>query len=333
MRFNKLILIFVLLCFKVQAQNLVPNSSFESSTACPNFYNQIYFATPWFQPNNFINGSWQQASNSDLFNSCATWNDVRVPNNFAGSQYSRTGNGYAGIFIFGAQGTDWREYMEVGLDAPLIQGRRYCVEFFVSRGAKYTVAIDRIGVYFSLDSVLYNGTLFYNPLIVNPQVENEPGNIISDAINWVPIRGSFIAQGGEKFMVIGNFRDSANTSWSLLGSPSYAAAYYYIDDISVYELSTDSASCFYGVGISEMQMGNGISIYPNPVNDKLVVKSSEFRSKTEIIIYNLIGEKIYDSEIRNAKTEIDVSTLPKGIYFVQLKSEKKTSSQKFIISR
>src|SRR5687767_7964555 len=100
--------VFILFCFPLAclAQNLVPNPSFETFSSCPVTYSQMSLAVPWTDPTN---------SSSDFFNSCSAGPHVSIPNNFdtyAGFQYARTGDGYAGLYAYA---TFQREYIQVQL--------------------------------------------------------------------------------------------------------------------------------------------------------------------------------------------------------------------------
>ena len=81
-----------------------------------------------------------------------------------------------------------------------------------------------------------------------------------------------------------------------------------------------------------MEGGNVISIYPNPAN-KFVVISSEVAVKA-IEIYNLLGEKVFQTTSNNLKqfqTTIDVHHLPASIYFVKVKSETGSAVRKLVV--
>jgi hypothetical protein len=98
------------------------------------------------------------------------------------------------------------------------------------------IAIDKFGAYFSdaaLDTINYcEVPLTY----LNPQVENQNG-IITDTLNWTPVQGTFVANGTEKYMVIGNFRTNAATNTLLINSPlAFMSADIYVDDVSLIEL-------------------------------------------------------------------------------------------------
>lgn len=65
-----------------------------------------------------------------------------------------------------------------------------------------------------------------------------------------------------------------------------------------------------------------IIAYPNPTSSSFQLKldNSQF-TKGEIIIYNTLGEKVFQSEILNPKAEINTN-LSKGIYFYQILNQK-----------
>jgi len=218
--------------------NLVPNPSFENPTPCPDDDGQIYRAIPWFQTFSF-SGSLILGSSSDLFNTCSIYNppngDVRVPNNGVGSQYPRTGNGYAGIEFWGAN--DDREYIEVRLTEYLQKNKNYCVEFYVSLGEISDAGgTDCLQVVFTNDSLLNPNASTCAPfctILINmqPSVANYRGNIIDDSTNWVKISGTYKALGGERFITIGNFYQ--NSSCIVQDSVNTRVSYYFIDDVSV----------------------------------------------------------------------------------------------------
>ena len=62
-------------------------------------------------------------------------------------------------------------------------------------------------------------------------------------------------------------------------------------------------------------------VFPNPSNGKLTV---DIKEATNCIfeIYNVIGEKIFQSQIENSITETEIN-VPDGIYYYELKSETK----------
>ncbi|MBK9106427.1 MAG: gliding motility-associated C-terminal domain-containing protein [Saprospiraceae bacterium] len=212
----------MLLCtgFLIHAQNLVPNPGFETTISCPPSYTAICsgFAPPWLCGN---------SATSDLFNECSPPFVVGVPDNGFGSQAAFEGDGYAGImarFIT----ANYREYLQVQLLSPLVAGTWYNVSFYVSL-ADAGCGSDHMGAYFSVVDPFQN---MWTTLDYDAQIEYDNG-YLSDATGWTLITGCFQAEGGETYMVIGNFHGDAETSID----PNCGAttSYYYVDGVSVEE--------------------------------------------------------------------------------------------------
>lgn len=88
-------------------------------------------------------------------------------------------------------------------------------------------------------------------------------------------------------------------------------AYEYISTLSVDDISLST---------------NSVRLYPNPVNDKLFIKSDN--AIDSITIYNVSGQIIKQTEIFS--NVIDVSGLNAGLYFINIKSDNRENIKKFI---
>jgi hypothetical protein len=60
-----------------------------------------------------------------------------------------------------------------------------------------------------------------------------------------------------------------------------------------------------------------VSIYPNPAKQTLNVVLSDFRASS-IEIYSSLGQKVYTGEIAGEQSQITISTLQKGLYFLKV---------------
>ncbi len=82
------------------------------------------------------------------------------------------------------------------------------------------------------------------------------------------------------------------------------------------------------VGINEIHAGEGIAVYPNPLasgNWNMEVTADMIGSKVEL--FDTEGRLVYQSEIKNLKSEIEIKTA-KGIYLMKVSSANKTVSIK-----
>ena len=78
-------------------------------------------------------------------------------------------------------------------------------------------------------------------------------------------------------------------------------------------------------GLTEIYKPISVDIFPNPVQSRLNILASAMI--TTISITNLIGETIYSYEYNANKAEIDVSSLPSGVYFIKING---TEVRKFL---
>jgi len=77
------------------------------------------------------------------------------------------------------------------------------------------------------------------------------------------------------------------------------------------------ANVFRGtVTIEENQIDNTVSIYPNPASNLVNIHSRN--NIKEIAIYNLLGNRIYSSDVDNDFITINTSNFSPGVYIIQL---------------
>ena len=77
-----------------------------------------------------------------------------------------------------------------------------------------------------------------------------------------------------------------------------------------------------------------LKMYPNPTKDKLNIEFKNNAEKGEIKVFNIFGQVVISQNVQvavNGIHELNVETLPKGIYFLQYGSKnQKTVSSKFV---
>lgn len=65
-------------------------------------------------------------------------------------------------------------------------------------------------------------------------VKNLEGRVLSDTSGWMEIRGQYLAEGGEKYLLIGNLYDQARTTFEETGVDNALHwAYYYVDQVAL----------------------------------------------------------------------------------------------------
>lgn len=71
-------------------------------------------------------------------------------------------------------------------------------------------------------------------------------------------------------------------------------------------------------------------VFPNPSMDKIKIYLPAMDKNTRISIFNTIGEKVLGRHLTNKETRIDISALPRGVYFVRVQDEKMAEVTKLI---
>ena len=311
MKKRKIILFFILtLSFfffiSSVAQNLVPNNSFESIDTC--YYHHlgssaVSTAPPWDSPT---------SGSPDLYNTCAS----NIPDSFTGYQYPHSGNGYVGEDFSSDSGPNIREYIQVELDTSLVAGQEYCVSFYVSLADKMRYACNNLGIYFSTTHTHINAS--YAPLNFTPQINDT--NIVSDTTNWTLIYGQYTAQGGERYIIIGNFFSDALTD-TIHSNPGgqLTDAYYYIDDVNVHCCRCDSTT---HLGVEELGIKNEeLEVYPNPNNGAFTINLNKEYKNIEIEITDVIGQVVYNAALKETTQTTVQLSVKSGIYFIEVKTE------------
>ena len=255
---NKILLIiFIGLTITSYAQiNLVKNPGLESYWRCPNVWNEIKFANYWTSLGDTISASIDSLGGlfctPEYCNTCAGSNPYcGVPTDgLYYYHYPHSGNGMAQVMmfcdttfnladstLFGGDVYYQRDYLQGRLYMKLQKDKAYCVSFYVVLEHFSAYAINHIGAYFddgTIDTTNWCGLV---QTTHTPQVyENE---IITDTLNWTKVQGSFISNGTENFITIGNFFDSAHTDkireyfyWAI-GGMNDLNTFYLVDDMSV----------------------------------------------------------------------------------------------------
>ncbi len=98
-----------------------------------------------------------------------------------------------------------------------------------------------------------------------------------------------------------------------------------------YSASAIQGSCDSTVGIPGNNFDDPISVYPNPVNDKLFIQSAS--SKLFVQVIDSYGNKIREKVLANSEDYIDVSDIATGIYNISFQSKdfRTFSKQKILI--
>jgi len=136
------------------------------------------------------------------------------------------------------------------------------------------------------------------------QVNVDISNGISLATIEIKVDGVDVLPAGTAFT------DSAGTVPTSLGG------------INIYSISADNEAYFDDYVFSDSNVGTqdfaakGFSAYPNPVNNVLNLQANEAISN--VAIFNVLGQEVYRANINAMTSQVDMSQMASGAYFVKV---------------
>src|SRR5690606_29689739 len=133
------------------------------------------------------------------------------------------------------------------LTEPLIAGQCYYLEMFTSPGLNLDTiipgqvhicyAVSHVGMYLSQDPPLQPPGPFYI-IDVTPQVYYN--FVVNDTLGWTRLSGTYIAEGDEQYITIGNFFQPGEFMEEIFPDCNLSPhAYYYIEDVKVEPIYND----------------------------------------------------------------------------------------------
>lgn len=304
------LLSFFLFPSVLMAQNLVPNPSFEDYTQLPTTQGEWSSCVSWTNAGGLPVGGYY--GDPDYFHLMGG-PPVQLPSTppayvqpFAGDAIM----GFLGYHEPYQTTGDIREYLMVPLTEPLDSGTNYSISFWITNGEStigHKFSCDGIGVNFSMNPLNQGG-----PSYINQPAEVE---IAGDqwSTTWEKITLYYQADSAYTHLTIGNFNSDANTNITLqITDPvPFNGAYYFIDSVDVHRHLSSSE-----VGENTLPE---ISIYPNPAQD--IVHVSIHSAEIELLeLQDLSGAVILRQQVTGMNTQMDVSQLPKGLYFIHARN-------------
>lgn len=93
-------------------------------------------------------------------------------------------------------------------------------------------------------------------------------------------------------------------------------------------VDTSDCATIAGVGIDE-SLNSLISIYPNPTTGEITIETGDFATNgVQVIITNSLGAIVYQSQLTNVKTILNLADLSNGIYILQITDGERTVIEK-----
>lgn len=187
-------------------KNIVPNGSFENfRKKSGNIKNAI---------------PWQQIASVDYY-------QEPISNDTTQQKGARTGTCYAGLRFQ----KKYKEFLQVKLAEPLHRGTIYEYEMYVRLAFWSNASLKSFGALFTKMGYKSQGDVVRAALI---DTVSKKASFVN-GYKWFKVSGKYQADGGEKYLTIGNFspnvkKDMVRMNVFKLG---FKEAYYFIDDVKL----------------------------------------------------------------------------------------------------
>jgi Secretion system C-terminal sorting domain len=372
--------------------SLVQDGSFEDTTD----QWQIFFGEGTLKKWRIFDTTTSQVNNFAYLstNRLIDTHNVKLPNNNFIRQYPKYGNGAIMLINYRdsmQSNAYWtKSITRAKLNKKLIAGQQYCATIYAS-------AEERPGYYFTNGLNLYfdNGqldTIYYKHhdssatyRFVSSQVSCN--YLLNDTTNWMKVQNTFIANGTETYITIGNFRDddslikqpngwgpnllkgqeilidnvslipidlsnwlqdvyvaAGDSVWVGLDWRDYSDGIWYTSTMQPidtmpgfwYKPELPVTTFIQGVDICGVMKYDTMQVYiapssinteaknkllrifPNPAKDVVYLeKLSAVSIEDDAVFYNCVGQVVAKQRMTMGKNTIDISALPRGLYFIR----------------
>jgi OmpA-OmpF porin, OOP family len=231
----------------LQAQNLVPNASFEQVAEETKEKDIKSFGLV-----NDVTLGWSGATavSPDLFMVRDKESKVTAPCNEYGYQEPQDGDFYVGFRAYSKSPKLKRSYLQVQLTEKLEKNQMYCVSFDISLADLSRYAVPDIGAILSDRKFERGGDA---PIVQTPDVLHKSNKTMIYMDGWETVCGTFTGTGEEEYLILGCFGGDASIDEEKVSRPTVNGecftgkaqqpqAYYYVENVKV-EAITALSEC------------------------------------------------------------------------------------------
>ncbi|RLD50584.1 MAG: hypothetical protein DRI94_08245, partial [Bacteroidetes bacterium] len=130
--------------------------------------------------------------------------------------------------------------------------------------------------------------------------------------------------------VVNDFNNSSTLADAVLPEGTTTVQWTVTDDAGNTQVCSFDILVNAFVGVEDIDK-NTVSIFPNPVNDNLTINLGNFsdNEKIKIRINDILGKTVFEKDAANNPEIIDLSSLKKGVYLINIISESEIKTVKF----
>jgi hypothetical protein len=309
---------------RCEAQNLIPNHSFEEYDECLEVNTAYTVETGplgWFSA----------GGTGDYYLSCLPYGAFNgVPLSSWAFQYPQDGECHVGVVTY-HQASGAREYFMIQLVDTMVVGQSYYASFFANAAwngsntyPQHYLASSHVGMKFTTQPRPWvNGDPW--PIGDNQAHVYHPW-IVADTVGWTLVSGSFVADSAYQYVMVGNHFDNASTDTLHFATFAWTpVAYTLIDNVCV---SLDPKGCPLALGVPEPEM-DAVVLFPNPASAEIVLNGVPRGSS--ISIHDALGRLVWREENMGGSWRKNVRAWARGTYMLRLEQRGRFRSFKFVL--
>lgn len=143
----------------------------------------------------------------------------------------------------------------------------------------------------------------------------------------MPISASdFTSISGSTSVSISDALSAVNTMRILSSNaPTWTNA-----DTVISTINLDNITASTTLSTLEIETQNKFEMSPNPATSKLNINLSQNLDNAIIVVYDVLGKKIYSKRLHNLSSSIDVSRWNSGVYLVRISTNNETLTKRFV---
>lgn len=125
------------------------------------------------------------------------------------------------------------EYLQTQLLSDMVAGETYQVSMMAAFSDRARVSTPDLGIHLSTGTSFDQPTdASWLPIHMTPTFNNPTGNLITSTA-WLAYQTSYVANGGERYLTIGNFSQNPGFFAPTFSGPNFSSGYFFIDNVSV----------------------------------------------------------------------------------------------------
>ena len=81
---------------------------------------------------------------------------------------------------------------------------------------------------------------------------------------------------------------------------------------------------------TEQQQLTGVSIYPNPVRDQLIIELPSNLEAGNLQLFSVLGQRLFTEPLSGPRSSVSLRSLPEGMYILRIEADGRYLTQRIL---